>query len=181
MENAKIVQIGDGKSMIQLTCSKVRDGKESWFWCKKSLYSVVKNNYTIGEEVQIEYNLDKGKYWLNKVEKVAGATSASNGSQEGVYPEEGNEKSTTPPNQPTCSDCGKVLKDAKYKKCYTCYQKNPVKSTNSKAKDESIRSQAIGKMVGSAMPTFTGQIQINDVKTIIKTLYEAFDEIILKQ
>ena len=166
MEQATYIKDGGTKSMVLLKCSKVRDGKDSWFWCKKTVFSYAKNNFSEGEGVQIEFNFNDGKYWLNKIEKVGGATNNKSNADTGVYNNGDSEKTT--PAKYKCIDCGKELKDGKYKKCYDCNQKNPVKQTGTNGRNETIRSQALAKCVAQSLVALQGQINVNDIGDIIK-------------
>ncbi len=111
--------IKDGKNLVKIAMD---DGKERWMetspavlgFAKKALKGSDKTTNYPGDEVKVTYTEENGKYNCTRIEKIGGA-SASN-----------SEVSTN--GKPKCADCGKELKDNKYKKCYLCNKKNPLKN-----------------------------------------------------
>lgn len=88
-------------------------GEETWADTTEAVYNFAKSNFTDGEECGFEYTEKDGKYNVSKI--IKGGTSTK----------------TATPETPkyTCVDCGKELKDDKYKKCYACNKKSPSTTT----------------------------------------------------
>lgn len=85
-----------------------------WYFLSDKVVEFVKTGINKGDEVEIETTKKNGKYTVNFIKKASATTS---------QPQE-------PSNDvPTCEDCGKELKDAKYKKCYTCNQNSKEEKT----------------------------------------------------
>ena len=157
--------IKDGNNLVKIGMD---DGKERWMttssavygFAKKALKGTDKTTGYGGDEVNVEYTEENGKYNCTRIEKVGGSSTPQQEapvttnnaefkcSECGKALKDGkytkcylcNKKSLSKPAQSSadgeykCIDCGATLKDGKYKKCFTCNQKNPVKNaTGTKA------------------------------------------------
>ena len=164
-----------GKYLIKIG---LEDGKEKWATTSEAVYTYAKANFKAKEEVDYELTENNGSYNVTKINKKGqkSAPVAETPKTE-VAP-----KTTTGGGIPCCSDCGKELKDTKYKKCFDCNKKNPSpKKTYSGggrqdgAVGKSIEKQAMMKAsamaVGSA---FVGQVgtDANILADMIIVVYE---------
>ena len=92
------------------------EGQEGWFNATPAVVPYLAK-YEKGTEVEVTFE----KKGVNKI--VSKIVVAMNNIKE----------ATTTTSEPVttgfiCEDCGAVLKDGKYKKCYTCNKKNPAKA-----------------------------------------------------
>jgi len=98
------------------------EGDDGWFSAMGGSVNYLEKMKK-GDTIKIEYK-QNGVYRnvtsLSKVESAKTETPKETKSDSQEVPEF------------TCEDCGAALKDGKYKKCYTCNQKNP---TVTKGKD----------------------------------------------
>jgi hypothetical protein len=161
--------IKDEKNLVKIAMD---DGKERWMetskavygFAKKALKGSEKGGYK-GDEVKVTYTEENGKYNCTRIEKIGGSSAS---------------KSATTDGKPKCSDCGKELKDDKYKKCYTCNKKNPSPKTTDRtsAVNESIKRQAIGHMTSRSLVALQGTLDPNTIQDIIRTLYKLYTELV---
>jgi len=155
--------IKDGNNLVKIGMD---DGKERWMatstavygFAKKALKGTDKTTGYGGDEVNVEYTEENGKYNCTRIEKAGGTSTPQQEapvttnnaefkcSECGKALKDGkytkcylcNKKSLSKPAQSSadgeykCIDCGATLKDGKYKKCYTCNQKNPTPKTDEK-------------------------------------------------
>ena len=153
----------DGQKFLKIVLD---EGKEKWFNTNDAVFNYAKNNFKDGDDIGVEYSEKNGAYTANRINKEGkstkgdGPTATKTSSDEAPKSDSG---------KPTCADCGKELKDNKYKKCYTCNQKNPVKSegkysSKSPDRENSIKTQSAYKIAALALHVFTGQI--DDIATL---------------
>jgi len=145
--------------------------KEKWATTSEAVYNWAKKNFKEDDEVDVQYTVKNGQYFVSKIMKP--------GSSGTVIKEE------TPKeiSKPTCEDCGKELKDDKYKKCYNCNKKNPVKKstgtyTKSPEVQQSIKRQAIGHMTSRSLIALTGQVDVNNIEEIAESLYKLYVKLV---
>ncbi|KKM81125.1 hypothetical protein LCGC14_1332950 [marine sediment metagenome] len=136
-------------------------------FAKTGLKSRSKDGSYAGDEVTVEHTVTNGKYNVTKITKV------------------GTGGSPTPAGagKPTCSDCGIEVKDAKYKKCFKCNEKNPAprasKSANGNFRTpEQITKDEVGSMTARTMAGLTGVIDPNNVTAIIRTVYQTYKDLV---
>ena len=142
-----------------------KDG--TWAGCSANVYNWAKKTYKEGDEVKVEYSVNNGQYTVTRITKGAGESVKSE---------------TKTDASPTCTDCGKELKDNKYDKCYPCNQKNPSKkksSSKSYSKSpedkEQIRRLSVLRAVAQAIQVMTGQIDnVDTLGIMMETLYDKF-------
>ncbi len=140
-------------------------------FAKANLKGHTKDGSYAGDEVTVEYTVNNAKYNVTKITKVGG-TSA---------PIPNND--TTATGKPTCSDCGKEVKDAKYKKCFKCNEKNPAPRSGASVNkgsdvNASIKKQAIGHMTSRSLVALQGQVDVNTLPEIIKSLYKLYTDLV---
>ena len=82
---------------------------------------------------------------------------------------------------PTCEDCGKELKDDKYKKCYNCNKKTPSKKASGKYGDLSVpernRRAKLTALSSAceAIKVLTGQVSdVDTIGAMVEQLYDRF-------
>lgn len=139
------------------------DGAEKWAETNQTVYNYASKAFEEGDVIGIDYREKNGQVFVDRVNKDGKVTKISD--SEAPVAEEKEKTQTS--GKPTCADCGKELKDDKYKKCYTCNQKNPVESSSSGRSPEtidSIKTQTAYKVAAMAIQVLTGQIE--DVATI---------------
>lgn len=132
----KTVYEADGKTLVKLSGLADNDEKGTWANCTQAVYNYAKKTFKDGNEVDVEYTVKNGEYNVTRITKKG----QGNGGGKGT-------KLDTPY---TCEDCGKTLKDGKYKKCYTCNKKNPTKSTGGSGSGKP--DYAKGAPYGSLLP-----------------------------
>ena len=156
-----------------------KEGEDIWMNTNEEVYNYAKEKFEDGDKIGIEYII-KGKLYhiirINKegdnVEKKEGDIKTSTNDLLESRKEDKNIEDGY-----HCLDCGKELKDDKYKKCYTCNQKNPVKSTNtsfarSPETVASIKMQCAYKVAATAITVLTGQIDLTVLKEMLDDLAE---------
>lgn len=104
-----------GKFLVKI---EFVEGKEKWASTSEAVVNYAKANFKANEDVDVEYTEKNGLYSVSRITKK-GATPTS------VETKTETQKS----GEHKCIDCGKVLKDGKYKKCFECNKINP---TNTK-------------------------------------------------
>ena len=133
------------------------DGNEVWATTTQAVYNWASKNFTEGDEVDVDYTLKNGQYFVKRISEPN-----KDGSKKTSSPKE-----TTSDSEYTCEECGASLKDGKYKKCYTCNQKKPSSKNKSSRTDEvgkSIERQAMMKASCDAIKVLTGQV--SDIETL---------------
>jgi len=139
-------------------------GDEGEKWCETSakVVNYAKAQIKEGDEVDLDYVLDDGKYKVNKIMKKGSKTSTSTSSQN------------------VCSDCGKELKSDKYDKCYNCNKKNKNSNTTKSSNFDAdlSRKQTIAHAVSRSLIALQGHIEPNNIGEIIDTLYQKYNELI---
>ena len=154
------------KDMIQLA---ENGGSPKWYWMSGAVQGFAHKAIKAGDEVTIEGNEEKDN--LTIITKISKAGSGSSGTS---LPETTNTGTTGF----VCEDCGKALKDGKYKKCFVCNKKTPKKETSggsySKSPEvgEAIMKQSVLKSVCSVMPALIGNVDRNDIGDVIEALYD---------
>ena len=156
----KTVYERDGKTLVKLSGLADNDEKGTWANCTSAVFNYAKKTYKDGEEVDAEYSVKNGEYNVTRITRKGQGGGG------------GESKNTSP----TCADCGKTLKDDKYKKCYPCNKKNPSKSTGtgsgrpdygkgapygSLLPEEATRRNKLATMSSAceAVQAMTGQVQ----------------------
>jgi hypothetical protein len=167
-----------GKYLIKIGLD---DGKEKWASTSEAVYNYAKANFKQKEDVEYDMTETNGQYHVSKIMKIG---------QKGSAPAPVETKTETPKaeasksTEPKCEDCGKVLKDAKYKKCFECNKKNPApkKEYTGGQRDavgQSIEKQAMMKAsamaVGSA---FVGQV--SDADTLADMIIKVYEKLLRK-
>lgn len=141
------------------------EGKDEWMNTTEEVYNYAKEKFEDGDKIGVEYIM-KGKLYHAVRVNTDGKNVELQESEDNTTSKESTSEKREENLKPTCIDCGKELKDSKYKKCYTCNQKNPVKSTSTTRSPEtvaSIKMQCAYKAAAQAMVVFTGQIADLDV------------------
>lgn len=145
--------------------------KWKWATTTEAVYNYAKKTFKENDEVDVEYTKKNGQYFVSKIMKPGSGKKTTQKSEKTSTASKENSK-------PTCKDCGKVLKDDKYEKCYKCNQKNPSRSRKSTytPKDvESIKDQVALKASVEVMKVLTGQI--GDVNTLIEMTKNVYKEL----
>ena len=162
---AKFIKAAAKKTMLKV----VVDGQEKWATCTPQVLGFTKQAFKGGEEVDIQSEATgEVGFHITRISKT--------GQGGGTNP-----TSTESTTVPKCADCGKVLKDGKYKKCYECNQKNPVKKTDSDSNfrtTSQLRRDEIGHMVSRTLIALTGQIDRNSVTEVMEVLYKKYQELV---
>ena len=142
------------------------DGEQVWASTTSAVYNFAKNNFDEGEKAGFEYTVKNGQYFVSRINKDGKSTKSEEEPVEDT------------PAEFVCEDCGKTLKDGKYKKCYTCNKKNPSpKSTSTRSSDtnESIKKQCALKATVHLMQVLVGRVE--GIDTLVEMVEEAFPRI----
>jgi hypothetical protein len=168
----KISGFSQSKNMLKI--DEIEGGaKDVWYWLTPKVQQFIEK-FKVGQEVEYEVSEDKGKKTITfikakgEVIKVASSTSDDKPALS---------KPPTSTGEYTCADCGKPMKNNDYETCYTCSMARREKEKNSPEgieKQKSIRSQAIGHMVSRSLISLQGSVDINNIKSIIDTLFEHY-------
>jgi len=149
---------GGGKKLIKV---KSIDGKETWATTSEAAFEYAKRTCVKDQEYEFQTEEKNGQLHIALVGK-------------------GNTKEEVETvAEPKCEDCGAILKDNKYKKCYTCNKKNPVPKTEEKkscSTGESIVKQCALKASCHAVATAM-QGQIQDVETLGEMITKLYEKI----
>ena len=139
------------------------DVGEKWCETTEPVVNYAKKAFKDGDEVEATYTEKDGAYNVTRVTKKTTTTTKPSTT-----------KKETIPGKYVCEDCGKELKDDKYKKCYPCNKKNPVKTTGNSTTQQSIERQNVNNAVSRALISLQGQVDINNIGTLIDTLWTKF-------
>ena len=142
------------------------DKGDKWATTTKAVHDWAKRSFKEGDTVDVEYNIKNGQYFVTRISAPGQSPKTSSAPV--------SEKSTS---KPTCSDCGKELKDDKYEKCYTCNKKSPSgRKTYTKNIDtaNAISRQNANHATSRALIALQGQIDPNNIFEIAKKLHEMF-------
>jgi len=95
----------EAKGKVTLKSSNKKSFKigDDWYSAKEEMIPVLAT-INVDDEVTVTFEQNKTFRNVSNIVKTTVAT----------------------PKGPTCEDCGKALKDDKFKKCYMCNKKNPV-------------------------------------------------------
>ena len=152
----------NGKNLLRFEDDK---GNKIWAITTDAVVAYAKNNFKEGNECGLEYTIDDNdQYNVTRINKDSKSTKKVDSEV----------TKTQDTDKPVCEDCGKKLKDAKYKKCYTCNQKNPVKSKTALSTQQSIEKQNINNAVSRALISLQGHVDVNNIGGIIDSLWKKF-------
>ena len=106
-----VAYVNKGKFLVKM---EFEVGKEKWATTSEEIVNYAKANLKANEDVDVEFTENNGQYSVSKLTKKGSAPveTKTETSKTGEY---------------KCEDCGKVLKDGKYKKCFDCNKKSPAK------------------------------------------------------
>lgn len=161
----KILGISQAKNMIQLD-ENIKGEKEVWLWLSLKSQKFI-DRFKVGQEIEYDADEKDGKKTINFMKVKGTFSSKSVDTQEGCV----------------CADCGAKLKDNSYETCYKCSMIRREKENTSPEgmdKQKSIRAQAIGNMVSRSLISLQGTLDINNIGTVIDSLYEHYERNILK-
>lgn len=159
-----------GKFLVKM---EFEAGKEKWATTSEAVVNYAKTNFKANEDVDVEYTEKNGSYSVSRITKKGSAPAPVEAKTEAPKSSEH-----------TCEDCGAVLKDGKYKKCYTCNKKNPAPKKESSggqrdAVGQSIEKQAMMKASAMAVGNaFVGQI--GDVDTLADMIIKVYEKLLRK-
>ena len=168
---SKFIKVANKKVMVKVDIDGLG---ATWATCTPAVKEFAGKAFKEGDAIKVTYEEKSDaevKYHVTRIEKGAGTDTKA-----GVATPDTSGK-------PTCKDCGKELKDAKYEKCYTCNQKNPSKTGKksygkSPEVQESIKRQAIGHMTSRSLIALQGHIDPNNIATIAETLYKKYQDLV---
>lgn len=139
------------------------EGKDKWFTATKAVYTYASKNFEEGQDVDIEYNVQNGQYFVTKIMNAGSGTKSTSAPETKVSD-----------GKPTCEDCGKELKDSKYTKCYECNQKAR-KSSGGKTygKDSvAIQKESVLHSCAIAVGALAGLVDPNNIGDVLESLYD---------
>lgn len=138
---------------------KVQDGdkKPVWMTCSDAVYSWCKKSFKDGDEVNVEYTENNGRFTATRVSK------------DGTSPAPQVEKKAEAPKQET-----KVEKPATGVASYS----RPREYMKPKTPEESkqMRACSILSSVCQAVQSIVGHIDVNGLGDIVEALYDRFDK-----
>jgi len=169
-----------GKYLIKIGLD---NGKEKWATTSEAVYNYAKKNFKSKEEVEYEMTEKNGSYNVTKIlKKGQKASSVPVKTETKTEPVKSSEFK--------CEDCGKVLKDGKYKKCFVCNKKNPSPKKEEVSKPvntggqrdlvgKSIERQAMMKASAEAVATAM-QGQMNDIDVLGDMIIKLYEKLLAK-
>lgn len=159
----KLLQIGKKKSMLALDLSG--NGQKTWCNCSPKVLAFVKKNFKEGDNVEPTFGEDNtdGMKYITLVKKSISTPSTS-----------------TKPATDTkvCKGCGKPLTNSKYDYCYTCAKKGNKSNPTKVDSTELIKREAIAHAASRVMISLQGQLDINNVVSVYKTIYDEILKIV---
>ena len=108
-----VAYVNKGKFLVKM---EFEVGKEKWATTSEEIVNYAKANLKANEDVDVVFSENNGQYSVSSLVKKGSTPAPVETKTEA--PKAGEYK---------CEDCGKVLKDGKYKKCFDCNKKNPAK------------------------------------------------------
>ena len=145
------------------------DGTEKWATTTASILEFAKANFQKEEEAKFETTEKHGQITVTRIYKADGSKDSNSTSPKPV--------ATPTTAEYKCSDCGKVLKDGKYPKCFDCNKKNPAKA--SEPRSPSIERQAMMKASAQAVATAL-QGQVGDVSVLAEMIISVYEKLLKK-
>ena len=173
---SKFIKVANKKIMVKVDIDNVG---AVWATCTPAVKDFAGKAFKEGDVVKVTYELKTDaevKYHVTRIEKGTGTDTKTGGGTPDT------EKSNA--GKPTCKDCGKELKDAKYEKCWDCNKKNPSKSAGKGSYgktpevQESIKRQAIGHMTSRTMIALQGHVDPNNLPDIVRSVYKLYQELV---
>jgi hypothetical protein len=145
--------------------------EEIWMTTIERVVNYAKNQIEEGSEVKVDYDWDENDgYFANRITKVG--RSSSRGKGRGKSTRGRGSKKTS---KYACEDCGKELKDGKYKKCYECNQKNPSPKFTS---DDGERRNKLSVLSTAAQAVaINQQARTTDIDTLIEQIKTVYDHL----
>lgn len=171
----KFDKVAKTQSKVMVRFQELAGEAGVWATCSQAVKDFASKNFKTGDTVNVQYEETPNsqlKYHVTRIEKGNGTDT---------------KKGATAPDtgKPTCEDCHKELKDDKYKKCWACNEKNPVKkSYGKKSYDKSpevqasIKRQAIGHMTSRTLIALQGHIDQNTIIGVMETIYKKYQELV---
>lgn len=162
--------VKDSKILIKI---ELDNGSPIWATTTSAVINYAKSNFKEGEVVKFEMVEKNGQYHITKILKADGTSSTTPAPVETVK---------TSNTEYKCIDCGKKLKDGKYKKCFECNKKKPApkKEYSGGQRDtvgQSIEKQAMMKASAMAVGNaFVGQI--NDPDTLADMIIKVYEKLL---
>jgi len=170
---SKIEEFSKTRNMVRL------DGApDNWFWLTPKVQQFT-SNFQVGQEVEYESNEANNRKTITFM-KALGETKGETQKSPSSSPSAAHKSSTS---EFICKDCGATMKNGDYETCYKCSMARREKEKNSPEgmeKQKSIRSQAIGHMVSRSLISLQGSVDINNIMSIIDTLFEHYNKNISK-
>ena len=186
----KVVKIGSRQNMLQL-----HDGTEpSWYKVKDSdteLLEVVKT-LNVNDEVNVKFDtannikviteLSKGSAPSAETEEVIDQPVEKEPDVEastGLVGNKNNFEAPTEPKKYECENCGKSLKDDKYKTCYDCSMARRAAAGKSPEVQNDIKRQAIGHMTSRTLIALQGTSMVNsNLEETIEKIYRKYQQLV---
>jgi len=126
----KIAIAKSGKYLLKI---ELDNGEEKWATTSEMVYNFAKTAFKEDDVIGLDYIEKNGQYHVNRITKDGKVTSKKEVEKEEEVAEF------------TCSDCGKALKDNKYKKCFMCNKKSPAKKKEEKEEVSEYVCEDCGK------------------------------------
>lgn len=165
----------EDKYLLKVVLDGINDDDEIWAETTEAVYNFAKKNFEENEKCEFEYEEEDGRYTITKILKKGKTTKKKSSKSKAKY---------------TCEDCGKELKDDKYKKCYNCNKKNPIKKTKTSSGEfrtpeqitKDYLANSTATVVKGALVGMQGHLNPNTVTDItvelMKNVYKKFQELV---
>jgi hypothetical protein len=178
-----VVGVSDKKNLVKIDHNQ----KVSWFKVTTDEVTKVVETLKDGDNVDIKFNVVNGTQVLTSINKLDASSS-----EPPVKPKIGEVNNfDIPPTTPTkennmtqpvytCSKCGKVLKDDKYEKCYTCNQEERLAAGSNRGTEvnDSIKKQAIGHAVSRSLMSLQSHLTLDNIEEVVTKLYKTYQGLI---
>lgn len=146
------------------------DTKEgyTWYYLAPNVMDFAKT-LLYESDLDLKFEVKDGKQYITSI-KVLSTTNTNSFKPQGGSMDEYK-----------CIRCGTKLKDNTYKTCYNCsmeIRKELSNSPEEKNKQDSIKRQAIGHMTSRSLIALQGQVDVNNINSIIESLYKKYVELV---
>jgi hypothetical protein len=135
-----------------------------WYFVSPNLVELSKT-LQYGSNLDLKIEVKDGKEYITQME-VLKTTDTNQFNPSGVF---------------KCIRCGAKLKDDTYKTCYTCsmeIRKETANSPEEKEKQEVSKRQTVAHAVSRALIALQGQVDVNNINSIIDSLATKFKQIV---
>jgi len=143
------------KKGSRISIKVTSEGKEIWMGCSESVYNWCKKNFKEGDEIDVTYTEKNGQYTATRAVKKG--------------------YNNAPPAEKATPKAKGTNDTPPVKSGQFAYPRDYMKSKNPEESAQ-IRALSILSSVCHAVPTMTGQVDLNSLGDFVEALYDRFDK-----